>query len=314
MSKFCTTCGTPLDDNATFCTNCGTPQGQRAAAVPTPGAPAPTAGAAPAQGGTPATAAASAMKDKLANVDFSGFKGALSKDRIKKGDKYSIILLSCIGVVAIALIIILLVILLGGGYKKPVSKLASAIESGKGSEVVDLLTKGEQEYYEDQYVKDSSKYDSLDEYFDAKIEKYIEKLEEEYGDDVSISVRIADEAEVSESALKTYKKRYKERYDEKVDVTAGYDLLVGIDWKGKDDKDEGMTTVTVLKVDGDWRLYNLEIGCLIPSKLGGSATAGVDADEVADASKKAKDKLSDIDDIDDLDDIDIDDLQDMLGL
>ena len=48
MSKFCTTCGAALDDNATFCTNCGTPQQAQQAA--------PAQGAAPAQanaGGTP---------------------------------------------------------------------------------------------------------------------------------------------------------------------------------------------------------------------------------------------------------------------
>ncbi|MBR6101304.1 MAG: zinc ribbon domain-containing protein [Ruminococcus sp.] len=314
MSKFCTTCGTPLDDNATFCTNCGTPQGSSA-----PNA-APQQGAmnmgAPA-GGTPATQAAAAMKDKLANIDMSGFKTALSKENLKNPlkNKYTIITLSVIGVLVITLIVILLVILLGGGYKKPVDKLCKALETGEGKYYVEAMTKAQAEYYEEAYdIEDSKKYDSLEEYYDEKISKKTEKLEDEYGDKISVSFSVEDKEELTESRLKSIKKTFKDTYDTKVDVTDGYSLLLSMTWKGSDDEEDGAAYVDVVKVDGDWVVYGCDYNDLVPSKLGGGADAGADAAKIAEASRKAKDKLGDIDDLDDLDDLDEDDIKDLLGL
>lgn len=315
MSKFCTTCGTPLDDSATFCTNCGTPQGQSPvnnnAAVPQPGtAPVNQAAA----GGTPATQAAAAMKEKIANIDMSGFKTALSKENLKNPlkNKYTIITLSVIGVLVIALIIILLVVLLGGGYKKPVEKLCTALEKGEGKYYIEAMTKAQQNYYEDYYdIEDSSKYDSLEEYYDEKIGKKTEKLEDEYGEDLSITFSVEDKKELTESRLKSIKKTFKNTYEKTVDVSEGYTLLLGVTWKGSDDEEEGAAYVTVVKVDGDWVVYGSDYNDLVPSSLGGSADAGADASKIAESAKKIKDKVSDLDDLDDLDE---DDIKDMLGL
>ncbi|MBR1393394.1 MAG: zinc ribbon domain-containing protein [Ruminococcus sp.] len=307
MSKFCTTCGAALDDNATFCTNCGTPQQAQQAA--------PSQGAAPAQanaaGGTPATAAASAVKDKLASVDMSGFKTALSKENIASlktnPNKYTIITLCAIGVVCLALIIILLVVLLGGGYKKPVKNMIKALETGDGEYMVKVLAECEADAKEERYVDDGD-YDSLEEYYEETLEKKLEKLEDEYGDDISISFSVYEKDELTEKQLKSYKSYYKSDFDKKVDVSAGYNLLLEMEWEGDDDEEAGLAAVTVLKVDGDWVIYSPSLNDIIPTTVGGSAFAG-DEDEIDDMKdqykkmKKAADKLKDLDDIDDLDDL-----------
>ena len=120
MSKFCTTCGASLEDNATFCTNCGTPQdanNQQNNAAP--------------NGQTPAASAADAVKNTFSGVSFSSVKDSLTMDNIKnitkKPNKNTIIGLCVIAVVVIAVIVLLCVLLLGGGRRATTDRIDYAV-------------------------------------------------------------------------------------------------------------------------------------------------------------------------------------------
>ncbi|MBR4555110.1 MAG: zinc ribbon domain-containing protein [Ruminococcus sp.] len=298
MSKFCTACGAALPDDATFCTSCGTPQQITAAGTPAP-APAQTYAPGP-QGATPAEAAAGAVKEKLSNFSFSGFKGALSGENIKnlksRPNKYTIICLAGIAVVVIAVIIILLTILLGGGYKKPVDNLVSALETGKGEYYIALLTEPAKKDMEKE-IGESKKYDNIEEYYDDYLSSKQEKLEDKFGKGFSISYSIDEKKELSEIMLKSYASAIKSTYGKKADVTDGYILDLDVSWSGKDDNDKGEKSLTVLKVDGDWILADPSPNQMMPRDLGGSNNGK--------AISSAYDALDGLDDLDlgDLDDV-----------
>ena len=69
MSKFCTTCGAQLDDNATFCTSCGATQGEQ-----------PKQESAAASADDTVKNTFSDIKDK---VDVGAIKDSLTIDNIK---------------------------------------------------------------------------------------------------------------------------------------------------------------------------------------------------------------------------------------
>lgn len=264
MSKFCTTCGASLDDNATFCTNCGTPQEGGV-----------QQNAAGGQAQTPAASAADAVKNTFADVSFKSVKDSLTMDNIKNitknPNKNTIIGLSVIGVVAIAVIIILCTLLLGGGYKKPIDNLIKAYTTGEGKYYVANMYDLQKEAEEERYVDKSKKYDTLEEYYDEKMENMQEKFEDRYGEGFKIKYKVTKKKEASDKTLKALKTTLKEIYDEKVDISAMYTLTLEMTWKGPDDEDEDDRTVIVAKVNGTWTLYS---GNILPKKLGGSSGSG----------------------------------------
>lgn len=272
MSKFCTTCGATLEDNATFCTNCGTPQEVSAQ------------NAVGAQGQTPAASAADAVKNTFSDVSFKSVKDSLTMDNIKNitknPNKNTIIGLSVIGVVAITVIIILCVVLFGGAYKKPIDKVIKAYTTGEGKYYVETLYDLQQEAQEETFVDKSKKYDTLEEYYDERMEQYNEQMTDRYGDGFKIKYKITKKKEASEKQLKSLRNALKEVYDEKVDVSAMYTLTLEVTWKGPDDEDEDDRVVTVAKINGTWTLYS---GNLLPKKLGGSSGGSAyDWDDIED--------------------------------
>ncbi len=303
MSKYCTVCGSQLPDDATFCTNCGAPQEapeQPANDAQSYSAPQQPAG----NDSTPAVAAAETMKNTLnnlrENVDLGAIKNSLTMENIKNlktaPNKNTIIALCCVGVVVIAAIVILMVILFSGGYKKPVDKLIKSLETGEGKYLVEVLNEGEKQYLEENYVDNSKKYDSLEEYFDVVLESMQKSLEDRYGDDFSISYSISKKKEISDNMLKGYASAIKSEYGKKVDVSAGYNLSLEVNWKGDDKDEDGDKSITVIKADGDWVLYGVTPKSMMPSKLGGTNNgSGFSMDDM------------DLDDID-LGDIDLGDL------
>ena len=273
MSKFCTTCGASLEDNATFCTNCGTPQdanNQQNNAAP--------------NGQTPAASAADAVKNTFSGVSFSSVKDSLTMDNIKnitkKPNKNTIIGLAVIGVVVIAVIVLLCVLLLGGGYKKPLDNMIKAYETGEGKYIKEYYTKEMIEDVEDTVDK-SKKYDDVDDYLDSKAESLKEAMEKRFGDDFKIKYSIKKKKALSKKQLKDIKESYEETYEvDKASVSDGYKLTLSITWKGEDDEAEDESRdFYVVKVNGTWTIQSGNFNP--PAKKSGKKTS-VDMDDLQD--------------------------------
>jgi len=273
MSKFCTTCGASLEDNATFCTNCGTPQE-----------------AAPQQNGvdpnaqTPAASAADAVKNTFSGVSFTSVKESLTMDNIKnitkKPNKNTIIGLCVIGVVVIAVIVILCLLLFGGGYKKPIDNMVAAMTKGEGKYIKATYPDFMIEEVEDSIDK-SNKYDDVDDYFDERAEKLKESLEKRLGDDPSIKYSVKKKKELTNKQLKSLKEEFEDEYElDKVSVSDGYKLTLSVTWKGDDDDatDESRE-ITVAKVNGTWTVIS---GNLTPPSKKSSKKSSVDLDDIQD--------------------------------
>ena len=242
MSKFCTTCGAQLDDNATFCTSCGATQGEQ-----------PKQESAAASAADTVKNTFSDIKDK---VDVGAIKDSLTIDNIKSlksnPNKNTIIALSCIGVVALIVIIIILCAIFSGGYKKPIDNLFNAMEDGDGKSLMkiypDVLL--ECDDFEDK-IKDMD-YDDAEEYFDEIADQLNDVAEEDYGKDIKISYKVTDKDELSSKKLKDIKDSLKEQGAKNVKVTAGYEVDMEVKIKGDDDEDEDDMTIVVAKVNGQW--------------------------------------------------------------
>ncbi|GAB5081022.1 hypothetical protein Osc1_01950 [Hominimerdicola sp. 21CYCFAH17_S] len=242
MSKFCTTCGAQLDDSATFCTSCGAAQQEQ-----------------PKQAENTAAAVEagknsfSGIMDKV-NVD--AVKDSLSMENIKglktNPNKGTLIALGCIAVVAILIIVLICNLLFGGAYKKPITNMLKGMEKADGSLIVKALPKCEVDYYEEEYIDKSDKYDNVEEYFEDTIDTTLKFFEEEYGDDIKLSYSVEKKTKLSDGKLKDIRKDLEDKYDADVEVTKGYKVKVEMKIKGDDDEDENKTTFTVAKVDGDW--------------------------------------------------------------
>lgn len=299
MSKFCTACGSQMADNATFCTNCGTPlanaPGQGPMFTPPP-APVPPPAQAPVNNGFP-------------GYDQNTFppepNPAFLEDvgRAKAATNKNTIIAACIiGAAVIAIVVVLLLIFTGGGYKKPLDNLVKSYETGKGSYYAETLTPAQKSSLEEDYINKSNKYDSIEEYYDDVFGSKQESLKDRYGDDFSISYNITKKTELKDSMLKSYASGYKSTFGKKVDISAGYDLDLEVTWKGADKDEDGDKNITVLKVDGDWVLYNGSADMLMPKKLGGTNNgSGYSYD------------YDDDDDDYDLGDIDLGELEDLFS-
>lgn len=258
MSKFCTTCGATLDDSATFCTNCGTPQQPSAAPMMN------NAGAAAA---TPAANAAENVKNAFNNIKENvkpkDIIDSMTLDNIKNitknPNKNTIIGLSVCGVALVIVLIIVFSLLLGKPYKKVLNKYFDSMEDVNAKKYISVMyTDFEKEDAEDNLP---DKYDSLEERIEDRLDNIKDEAEDEYGDKVRYSYKVKKVKKLKDSKLKDYKKDYKETYDldsDEVKVTKGYEVKCKVTVKGKDDKDTNTITYTILKVNGDWVIADIE--------------------------------------------------------
>ena len=304
MPKFCTVCGASIPDDATFCTNCGSPQGQPAPAPAFQQTPSPQQPAGPSGQNSAAYSMLNAINQGQPQQAYQQPAAAAPRpglsDKAKKG-----IILGIAGIAAVAVIVILLIVLLSGGYKKPVDDLVKALETGKGEYYIKTLAESERKSREEDFAANSSKFDSLEEFYDDRLSSSRKSLADRYGDDFSISYSITDKKEVSDSRLKSYASEYLSDFGKKVDVTAGYTLRIEVNWKGSKKDEDGDKSITVLKVDGDWVLYDADYDTMLPRKLGGDHNSSSSVFDDYD--------LDDLDDLDDLGDLgDMGDLGDVL--
>ncbi len=258
MSKFCTSCGAQLADDATFCTSCGAQQAakpqQSAAANSTANAASDFAQAA----GNLAHSAADSVKQTFDGVSFDSVKDAMSVDNIKNvgktKDKNTIIGLCAIAVVLVLLIILFANLFGGHAYEKPIENLLKAIEKTDGKAYAEAFPDYINESAEDM-LDFYDEYDDVEEYYEEELLKdMLDELEDEYGDKIKLSYKIKDKDKLSDKKLKNLEDDIEDYYDEEVDVTNGYELKIELKVKGKDDDDKETARLNVYKIDGKWCL------------------------------------------------------------
>ncbi len=226
MAKFCGNCGSPSDDNANVCGNCGMPFD----AQETPAAPV----AAPAAGG----------------VDVNAIIGkALAPENRTK-------LFAGAGALVLVLIIIFAAIIPNVGYKGALNKHITSIE--KEDAKAYYKTCGGVIVYEEYD-------DEAEERYEDTIDTVYDNFKEECGGDIKLSYKITDKEKADEDDIEELQDSLEwtiEFFDTSVDdveVKKAYNIELEITCKGDDDKETYDAECQLVKVNGKWIVYGLDI-------------------------------------------------------
>ena len=240
MSKFCTNCGSILDDNAMFCPNCGAVDGQ--SNEETAPAPAPVNDDPFSYGGAPSyTEDAPAYVEEQPQEKANPLKGITDK----LGDMKNLI----IGAVAAIAVIFLCVLLFGSNPNKAI-KNYEAVMNGNAGKVTSLAPGAYWKYVKDEedVTKSDVKKEFKDQWEDLK-----EEMEDQYGKNVKIKIKVTDKKKMSKKDLEEIAEKIEDNYeiDEKK-VKAGWEMECEMTIKGREDDDEVENTLYVVKISGKW--------------------------------------------------------------
>ena len=261
MSRFCSGCGTPLEEGARFCAACGRPAApaaqpqQPAQQVQSPAqsyAPQQTPQqpvqqpAQPQYGYTPNTYAPGQTAQQPMQQAYGAPQPYAAPPKSKKK---LIIILSIVGVLLIVGVILLVVLLGGGkgGTSSPeaiVNAVADTYNSASiDRESVAALT------YEYNFTRDEAeKQERIDE-IDADSHKW---LTENYGEDARVSMTISESQSATQESLNKVKSQLAEKYDntDKIDEIRKVSVTITVTSSGKSEEEHG--SYTLIHADGKW--------------------------------------------------------------
>lgn len=224
MAKFCGNCGAASDDSANVCGNCGAPF---------------------------ATASKGGANDILAKIPGVNNMKPEQKDQVMKIAKIAV---PAVAAVVVVLILIFGIIVPNTGARGAVKKYFKAYEKTNVEKYIDLMPEAEKLDYKDD--EDTSIEDEVEEELKDTLDYY----EDEYGKNVKFKIKITEVDDMSNKKLKTIKELYKEIEDlDNVDIEEGKEVDFDITIKGKDDDDDGDGTAYLIKEDGKWKVYNVEL-------------------------------------------------------
>lgn len=212
MAKFCTSCGSSVNEAANNCPNCGAPIK----------APAPQAAPAQAASVQATESAQAAPAQNKANPNISRYIG--------------------MGAVAVLAIIIIALIanLFGGSYKTPLKDFFNGIEKEKYKTL--------QSAFSDKLL-DKMNIDRGD--MKDLTEEIYDTIEDLYGEDFKISYKIEDKEKADSDEVDILNATMKLAYGKKITIKKAYSLDVEVTIKGDDDKETFTMSFVVADIKGD---------------------------------------------------------------
>lgn len=229
MAKFCTKCGTQLNDNARFCKSCGEkfdmPQAQE---IPQTTAPV-----------------------EQTTVIAGETKAVKSKSKF--------VVMGIVGVLVVATAVILCMVF-SKPYVKPINKLCKAIENKDEKLMMECFCEAEQIYFAD----GKSDKASIEKEFKSSVNFVYNVLSKDdgmivsygLGDNIKINYEvIGDAKELDKDTIELIEEYLRLRFnDDKLDISKGYTMEIEFTVSG-DKKDKDLSyELYVLKIDGKWCL------------------------------------------------------------
>ncbi len=250
--KFCTNCGTQLDDDAVFCTNCGTPvktteeSATAQQSVSNTGAAGASASADTSAAGNPAASAtrASAPDPDAAPTQTqartsgtaqgqgpapSQAQAPVNAPAASKASPFPTLIKLGVGLVAVVVLLMLLGSLFGGGYKKSVKNVVAAynkqsIDSFDYVLLRDPASVGFEKDVEGIFKK-CEWYEDFEEDRKDAYEDQFETIEDNYGKNWKFKVKFSDSEKLSKDDLEDYSKLLEDKVESIEDA---------IDWEDED--------------------------------------------------------------------------------
>ena len=150
--------------------------------------------------------------------------------------------------------IIIIALASGSGPKKALEKYFTAVEKENVNKYISLMTEGEKKLYN---VIDE---DALEIEIEDELKNRMDNLEDKYGKKVKFKIKVTDKDEMTTKSLNVIRDAYKLSADlAEVEIKKGIELEFDIVIKGKDEKVEGEGTAYVIKEDGKWKIYEIEL-------------------------------------------------------
>lgn len=229
MAKFCSNCGSPLDEGVAFCSNCGSPVAAEPAAAPQPSAATATAAAAT------AVVAASAKKVK------SAVSGLNSSKKI-------VVAVLC-AVLAIVLLVAVVNVISGfTGYTGTLNKLFKGLKNYDMDTLYSITSPISDEIYGSYLGKD------VDKQYDRWVSNTLDKYEDSVGNISKISYEITDETELSDRKMAEIKEDLEESYHYDA---SGIKKIISVDLRisvkgAKKSATFFVSELYLIKEDGKW--------------------------------------------------------------
>lgn len=252
MSKFCSSCGKPLEEEAAFCPNCGNAVAAEAPVEPV----APVEAEAPVQAEAPAAKENPVDKVMDKVQGFAQKATVFSKDYIAKAKTNPKMWIApgAIAVGVIALIVVLVILLTGNKYTTALDNYIEVSFKGNANKIELLAPKEYWEYYEEESGKSL---DDLKEEFEDNWDDLMDSMEDRYGKNIKVTYEITDEDKLSERKMKKIAEALEDQYDiDPKSVTDGYKVDADLKIKGSEDDDEDEGTFNIIKVGGRWYMIN----------------------------------------------------------
>ncbi|MFT3951769.1 MAG: zinc ribbon domain-containing protein [Oscillospiraceae bacterium] len=246
MSKFCTSCGRALADDAMFCTGCGAkiPQASQVTAAVIPES-APQSPYAP-----PASTPVGVSPVSVSPDGFTVPAAPQNAPPVKK------IALLAGAAAAVAIVIFLLVSLLYKPYKEPLDNLCEGVTDGNLSKILKVLPEdalngliGDTDDLSDLIDKQLGSDDAMKSLTDG--------LEKTYGDNFKLDYKILGADHLNKNQRENIQDTYEALLDDDFEVKSAYALDVRFTASGDDMKNYATYNITVGKVNGDWAVVDI---------------------------------------------------------
>lgn len=220
MAKFCTSCGSQVEDTANNCPSCGAALNNNAA---------------------PAASEAQAALDASLNGGASTSSGNANTSKyIGMG------IAAVVAILVIVLICNIFSAIFAGTYKTPLKNLFNGIEKENEKKFTNAFS---ERMLDESKIKD----DDMEEY----LESIYKTLEEIYGEDIKIDFKVVEKEKVDKDDIDDLNDLLEE-VDKKLKVKKAYTLEIEIEIEGDDDDATLEWEVGVAKFKGDgWCLVEM---------------------------------------------------------
>lgn len=166
-----------------------------------------------------------------------------------------------IGVAAAAAVAVLVVIIViisaiasGSGAKGALKTYFKAVENENFKKYISVMSEGEKKLYN---VADE---EALEIEIEDELKNRMDNLEDKYGKNVKYKIKVTDKDEMTTKSLNVIRNAYSLSNDlAEVEIKKGVELDFEIEIKGKEESAEGSGSALIVKEDGKWKVYEIEL-------------------------------------------------------
>lgn len=165
------------------------------------------------------------------------------------------------GVIAAAAVVLLVVIIVvisaissGSGAKGALKTYFKSVENENFKKYISVMSEGEKKLYN--LVDD----EALEIEIEDELKNRMDNLEDKYGKNVKFKIKVTDKDEMTTKSLNVIRNAYSLSNDlAEVEIKKGVELDFEIEIKGKEESAEGSGSALVIKEDGKWKVYEIEL-------------------------------------------------------